>query len=237
MKMKDKKAEVRRRIIDAAVDLMSEDGFKNVSMRKIAKAAEVGDATIYNYFPSKEKILYGYFEVVMEDTLKELDTIEEFDSYQLHEKVQCFIETNLSLLLSNREFVSEAFDLAYLSPLAKFGSMAPIRAKVSETFEGYLHLAYENEELEPQAGSSFLPSLFWDYYVGILAYWLKDDSEDFTQTTQLIDLSLAFAMSVLESGVLNRAGDMVSFLFRHHLFSGFDYLTKAMSTVRTIKRR
>lgn len=237
MKRKEKKAEVRRKIINAAVELMSDDGFKNVSMRKIAKAAEVGDATIYNYFPNKEKILYGYFECIVEDTIEELNQTPDFHEYKLNEKVQLFLETHLSLLLSNREFVEEAFELAFLSPLAKFGAMSPVKNQISETFEGYLHAAYENEELVPQPGSSFLSSLFWDYYVGVLVYWLKDDSEEFTQTTQLIDLSLALAMSVLESGVMSKASDMVSFLFRHHLFSGFDYLTKAMNTVRTIKRR
>ncbi len=233
---KEKKAEVRRKIIDAAVELMSIDGYKNVSMRKIAKLAEVGDATIYNYFPSKEKILYGYFLQTLEDTFAEIEAIEGFDSYTLQEKLQLLLETNLSQFLVNREFVDEAFELAFLAPLAKFGAITPIKSALNKKFSEFLQQAYKSEELEEQAFNDFMPSLFWDYYLGVVVYWLKDDSEDFTNTTQLIDLSLSLAMSVLESGVVSKFGDMFSFLFRHHLFSGFEYLDKAMSSYRKIKK-
>lgn len=136
MKMKEKKAEVRRKIINAAVELMSDDGFKNVSMRKIAKAAEVGDATIYNYFPNKEKILYGYFECIVEDTIEELNQTPDFHEYKLNEKVQLFLETHLSLLLSNREFVEEAFELAFLSPLVNLALCPQLKIKFRKRLKG-----------------------------------------------------------------------------------------------------
>ncbi|WP_070972007.1 TetR/AcrR family transcriptional regulator [Vibrio sonorensis] len=237
MKITNKKAKVRKKIIQAAVELMSDKGYQKVSMRMIAKAAEVGDATIYNYFTNKDKILVGYFEQVFDETLSEVEQIDEFEHFSLQEKVQCLLETNLTILLAHREFVEEAVEIAFMTPSLRSKAISGFRQKTIDTFSEYLDHAVQKDEIEPQAGSGFIETLFWDYYLGVVIYWLKDDSEDFTQTTQLIDLSTALIVTVMESGVINRAGDMLTFLFRHHMFSGFDYMTRALTSVRKISRR
>ena len=68
----------RVRILEAAVDVITIKGFKSATMREIAKQAQVGDATIYNYFPTKEKLLYGYCEYVQQQVLLELKEISDF---------------------------------------------------------------------------------------------------------------------------------------------------------------
>ena len=231
----EKKAELKQKLIDTAVRLMSDDGFKGVSMRKIAKAAEVGDATIYNYFPNKESILYAYFQQTLEQSISVVNEIPELEQFTLHEKLQELLEQNLRLLLNNREFAREAFELAFLAPLSKFGDIAQTKATLGLTFSVYLEQEYESGRLEQQPFSEMLPALFWDYYISVVVYWLKDDSKDFIKTTQLIDLSLSLAISVLESGVIGKCKDLVSFLLRHHMFNGLEYLDKAMSSYRTIK--
>lgn len=47
----------RRLILDAAKRLFMQDGFENVSMRRIAAEAEYSPAAIYRYFVSKREIL------------------------------------------------------------------------------------------------------------------------------------------------------------------------------------
>ena len=54
MKISNKQKMInRKKIIGVAVDIMVDNGFKSATMRAIAKEAEFGDATIYNYFPTK----------------------------------------------------------------------------------------------------------------------------------------------------------------------------------------
>ncbi|UTV29597.1 TetR/AcrR family transcriptional regulator [Photobacterium atrarenae] len=230
--MKKKSEKVRGKILDAAVNLMSMEGYKNVSMRKIAKQAKVGDATIYNYFPNKESLLYGYFAALVQKSVEELQAIDDFEGYSLQEKIQLLIETNLTQMLPHREFVQEAFEITFLTPLAKFGNIAPIKSQLSDQVRLYLSQAYQQGTLEEESLHEFIPSLFWDYYLGMVMYWLKDDSEDFTNTTQLLDLSLNFAISLLASGVLSKAGQMTSFLIRQHMFSGFELMAKQFSQLR-----
>lgn len=55
----------RRRILDAAVEVMSRYGFYNSKVSQVAKAAGVADGTIYLYFKSKEDILIQIFSDTM----------------------------------------------------------------------------------------------------------------------------------------------------------------------------
>jgi len=52
-----KKDEVRARILDGALEVFARDGFEAATMAGIAKAAGVGAASIYRYYPSKDELL------------------------------------------------------------------------------------------------------------------------------------------------------------------------------------
>jgi AcrR family transcriptional regulator len=53
-----KKRQTRQRIVTAAVELFAERGFDHVPVVEVARAAEVSEATVFNYFPSKEDLVY-----------------------------------------------------------------------------------------------------------------------------------------------------------------------------------
>jgi AcrR family transcriptional regulator len=53
---------VRRAILDAARELFVTEGYRNVSIRKIAEKIEYSPAAIYGYFPSKDDIFYALAE-------------------------------------------------------------------------------------------------------------------------------------------------------------------------------
>ena len=53
---------VSRAILDAARDLFVTEGYRNVSIRKIAEKIEYSPAAIYGYFPSKDDIFYALAE-------------------------------------------------------------------------------------------------------------------------------------------------------------------------------
>lgn len=53
-----KKKETRHKIAEVAAKLFKSRGYDNVRMRDIAIAADVSEQTLYNYFPSKEHLIY-----------------------------------------------------------------------------------------------------------------------------------------------------------------------------------
>ncbi|WP_040766805.1 TetR family transcriptional regulator [Tsukamurella sp. 1534] len=55
-----KKLETRQRIQQVAIDLFGERGFDDVTVTEVARAANVSQATVFNYFPTKEDlVLHG----------------------------------------------------------------------------------------------------------------------------------------------------------------------------------
>jgi AcrR family transcriptional regulator len=52
-----KKARTRRLIADTAARLFAERGYEKVTVSEIARAAEVAEQTLYNYFPTKEQLV------------------------------------------------------------------------------------------------------------------------------------------------------------------------------------
>jgi AcrR family transcriptional regulator len=53
---------IRQAILDAARELFVTDGYRNVSMRKIADRIEYSPAAIYSYFPAKDDIFFALAE-------------------------------------------------------------------------------------------------------------------------------------------------------------------------------
>jgi AcrR family transcriptional regulator len=53
---------VRQAILDAARDLFVTEGYRHVSIRKIAERIEYSPAAIYSYFPSKDDIFFALAE-------------------------------------------------------------------------------------------------------------------------------------------------------------------------------
>jgi AcrR family transcriptional regulator len=56
------RGKVREAILTAARDLFVSEGYKNVSMRKIAERIEYSPAAIYSYFASKDDIFFALAE-------------------------------------------------------------------------------------------------------------------------------------------------------------------------------
>jgi len=54
-----KRQQARDSITAAALDLFTERGFEQVTVREIAARADVSEATVFNHFPAKEDLVYS----------------------------------------------------------------------------------------------------------------------------------------------------------------------------------
>ena len=64
--------------------------------------------------------------------------------------------------------------------------------------------------------------LFWEYYLGIVAYWLKDDSSEYNHTTQLIDKTANLIYQFIDINIIDKFLDLGTFMYRTHFHAFLD---------------
>lgn len=233
----EKKAQNRLDIISAAVDLIGDKGYKTATMRQIAKAAGLGEATIYNYFPTKEAILYAYYEDHMLACIEDLKTVPQFETFSLQEQLQTFFETSLNRYLSDRGFVQETARQALLGASRDWPLIRPIRAAFLKAVDEMLAAAVEVGEIPDPVFQDLLGQFLMDAYIGVVVYWLEDRSAGFENTTVLVDRGLDLTCALLKAGVANKLFDMAIFMFRTHILDRIEHLATPLKTAATVKRR
>jgi len=233
----DQKRENRKKIIRSAVDAITEKGMKGATMRMIARKAGVADATIYNYFPTKEAIVYAYYEAQLDVSVEHLRSITDFNEFSLQEQLQAFFETQLELFLPDREFVDVSFRAITFSLTHDYQYLKPIRKRFFRIISDLFEAAIEVGEIPDLVFLELTYHFFWDYYVGLIFYWLRDGSNQFQDTSILLDKSLDLAVALIKAGVVNKALDMASFLFRHHIIDRLDMIKDRVEIVHKVKRQ
>jgi AcrR family transcriptional regulator len=101
------KQEIRKLILDSAMQLFIDEGYKNVTIRKLAEKIEYSPATIYLYFKDKDEILF---------TLQRM-AFDKFHNFQAGiQKIQDPIErltahgkAYVQFALENREYYELMF--------------------------------------------------------------------------------------------------------------------------------
>jgi AcrR family transcriptional regulator len=69
-----KKERTRQQIAQAAQRLFAERGFESVTVAEVARAADVSEGTVFNYFPTKEELFYSgmeAFEALLVEAVRE----------------------------------------------------------------------------------------------------------------------------------------------------------------------
>jgi len=100
-----------------------------------------------------------------------------------------------------------------------------------------LDIAIEAEEINEPPFKEYMPQLFWDYNIAVVAYWIKDDSEMFENTTQFIDNSMGVIEALLQSNILQKTSDLGMFMFKTHMLSSLQKFSTKQSGFNKIKRK
>ena len=71
----------KKEIIDATLKIFSEKGYEATSMSQVAKAAEIGKGTIYEYFESKEELILNavssWVELIESEAERQVGEIDD----------------------------------------------------------------------------------------------------------------------------------------------------------------
>lgn len=106
-KSTNRSREKETNIIEGALKVFGEKGFEDTTISAISKAANISEATLYEYFPSKEEVLFSIPKLY---TQRELDRINEIAHY-IHgarENMRLIIQAYLEFYENNRLYTSVA---------------------------------------------------------------------------------------------------------------------------------
>jgi len=123
----------RAEILDAAAAAIAEDGFHGMSMRGLARATGKGLASFYNYFPSKEDLLFSLqtdaFQTLTQSMKAALEGIED-----PVERLQVFVLKHVRYVAEHRSVWRVLVQEASALPAGR-------RKKVRLLKEGYFQIA------------------------------------------------------------------------------------------------
>lgn len=137
-------------IIDAAAEVIAENGFHQAQVSKIAKRAKVADGTIYLYFKNKEDILISLFREKMGLYVERLEKAM-LTKTAVEEKLFALVEIHFKNLSENQYW-------AVVTQLELRQSDKRLRAKISEVLKNFLAIMDDLIEEGKQEGI-FSPNL------------------------------------------------------------------------------
>jgi hypothetical protein len=131
--------------------------------------------------------------------------------------MQLLIDSLLEILLADREFVALARGLIERAPMLLLGEQLPGKPLLKVAFIQMLDQAEASKEIVPCGFKPSLAGLLADYVYGVMAYWLRDESEQFANTTQMVDLSLGVLVLALKSGLVDKLLELGGFMLRSQM--------------------
>ena len=113
MKISDKKALKRESIIQASLQLFSENGFHRTTIPDIARKLKMSVGNLYNYFSSKDALAKEIIKYTSEVLGAEIKKINEMD-IETKEKVQNIVKIYFTMAQEKPEMI-DYFLRVYLS--------------------------------------------------------------------------------------------------------------------------
>jgi AcrR family transcriptional regulator len=183
-----KAEETGRKILDAALELFREQGFDSATMRDIAAKAGVATGAAYYYYASKDAIVMAFYERAWKEMQPAIEAAAA-GAKGLESKLQSVIRVKLEYFASNRSVLRALLrtgaDLT--QPLSPFSQdTAEIRKADIAWFQKILD---EGGVKIPRDLAPYLPRVLWFFQMGVIFFWVTDESEGQKRASRLLELS------------------------------------------------
>ncbi|RYB93595.1 TetR/AcrR family transcriptional regulator [Nocardioides oleivorans] len=179
-----KAEQTRAAIVGAALDLFKAGGYDATTMRAIADQAGVSLGSAYYYFAGKEELVQAFYDQLQ--TAHAAAAGSAYDSTEFAERLRRVMESFLDVAEPFHEFGGQFFRNAAdpRSPLSPFSpESAPAREASTELFRR----AVEGSDLKvAPALRAELPDLLWLLHMGVVLFWVYDDSPGQRRTRTLV---------------------------------------------------
>lgn len=183
------KAEItERKILDAALNLFRTKGFEEATMREIAAMAGVALGAAYYYYPSKDAIVLAFYQHSCNEMQSRIEEAVAKCANNLEDRLKTLIHAKLEYFAPYRgvlrALLKNGADPAHpLSPFSQ--NNKSIREVDIAWFQGILN---DSGIRVPQDLAFHLPDVLWMFQMGVIYFWITDDSHGQRRTDRLLVL-------------------------------------------------
>jgi AcrR family transcriptional regulator len=183
-----KSEETRARILNAALASFRVRGFDAATMRDIAEEAGVATGAAYYYFPSKEAIVLDFYRRSCDEMQPRIDEALQ-DSSGLEDRLRALIGVKLTQFAPNRG-VLRALLKNGAEPKHPLSPFSPETKEIRDIDIVWFRRILTDcgvripKDLAPQ-----LPGMLWFFQMGVIFYWVIDESPNQERSQRLLALA------------------------------------------------
>src|SRR5713101_2842115 len=162
-------AEIRERLFRAALELFAQKGFSETTVEDITEAADVGKATFFNYFPSKDHILLAFGEM----QLSKLEATIEV-ARRTGEPMPEFLRslgTRMTQEPARNPAIVRALLQAYLSTTPVREAMMDLQKRMHALLSQTIQLGQDRGEIRDDLPAGEIAHVFRQTIFGTLLFW------------------------------------------------------------------
>ncbi len=179
-----KAEQTRSGIVDAAMRLFRAGGYDAATMRAIADEAGVSLGSAYYYFSGKEELVQAFYDQIQVEHAAAAE--HALDQPAFADRLSGVVESFVDVAEPFHDFGGQFFRTAADpgSPLSPFSAQsAPAREASTELFRRCV----EGSDLKvAPALREELPDLLWLLHMGVVLFWVHDDSSGQRRTRTLV---------------------------------------------------
>jgi AcrR family transcriptional regulator len=187
-KVTPKAEETGLRILDAALALFRQEGFDSATMRDIAQKVGVATGAAYYYYPSKDAIVMDFYQRSCAEMQPKIEAALEHASC-LEARLRELIRVKLVHFAPNRG-VLRALLRNGADPKHPLSPFSPQTKEIREIDIAWFRRILVDcgvripRDLEPH-----LPGALWFFQMGVIFFWVIDESPHQARTERLLELA------------------------------------------------
>lgn len=183
-----KSEETKTRILEAALALFREEGFDRATMRDIAARAGVATGAAYYYYASKDAIVMDFYQRSAAAMQPQAELAAE-SAKGLADALRLCISAKLEHFAPNRSVLRALLRSGTdpNHPLSPFGTETK---SIRDTDVALFRRVLTNSGVRiPRDIAPHLPEILWFFQMGVIWFWVLDDSPSQTRTARLLEAS------------------------------------------------
>jgi AcrR family transcriptional regulator len=188
VKATPKAEETSLKILEAALALFRLEGFDSATMRDIAREADVATGAAYYYYPSKESIVLDFYKRSCAEMQPKIEAAVD-GSRGLEARLLELIRVKLVHFAPNRS-VLRALLRNGADPKHPLSPFSPETKEIREIDMAWFARILVNGGVRiPRDIETQLPVVLWFFQMGVIFFWVIDESPDQIRTTRLLELA------------------------------------------------